>query len=134
MSDQELLELKGRGHQLLKLLSDLNNKGDQNRVYRRLARAMGVPRSEAHFSKMSEEQVKQAVRLLQAWVTESLPKPKTRKGMEKSKRKKELAIIRQANAAKPYQHIKDAIAALPKNPPLSLRKKVSLKIRSLFNA
>ena len=127
MTDQELLELKGRGHQLLKLLADLNNKGDQNRVYRRLSRAMGIPRAEAHFSMMDERRVKQAVRLLQSWVTESLPKPKTKKSVVKSERKKELAAIRQANATKPYQHIKDAIKALPRNPKLPWWKR-------LFNA
>lgn len=78
MSDQELLELKGWGHQLLNVYIDVA-KISRDQAYVALSRQIGLPRADAHFAKMGPETTVRAVKALRLMI-----KRRNQKGRQKT--------------------------------------------------
>lgn len=106
MKDQELLELKGWGHQLINVLAE-NRKITKSEVYILLSKNMKVKKWKTHFATMGEDETRRTVNTLLRLIKE---KQNTKKKLAKI----EYHAIKLANKKVSQKEIKDAIARLPK--------------------
>lgn len=110
MSQQELLELKGWGHQLIMVLME-KRKITKDEVYNLVSMELGIKEKYCHFGRANAEQTQ---KLVNALIHLSKKKKKSKKKSEAKKLYKELKV---ANKSVSQDIIKAAIAALPKRKP-----------------
>lgn len=121
MNGQSLLELKGYGHQLLKLLSEKRGETTEE-TYLTLSKAMGVKKAKGHFSTMNTAETWRAVNTL----IRLLNKKPNRKKEERSAYFKELHKMSKMKL--PQTELRAALAQLPKPKKLPFYKRIWNKI------
>lgn len=115
MNDDELLQLKGWGHQLLALEAE-HRKVSKTEVYQLIH---GKIKRNPHFSRMkTEEEVREVIYVLLRWMkkrsqTNKKPDPNSKKSKAKREEKEEKEIAR-LNKSVPMDEIQKAIRRLPK--------------------
>ncbi len=124
MSDQELLELKSWGHQLINVLAE-KKKITKDEVYALISQRMGRKKRWAHFGNVGAED---AQKIINALLKELKKGRQTGVLSKKAQAKKEWREMKEANARANHSQIKAAIAALPKKPiPFLGRIRLTLK-------
>jgi hypothetical protein len=132
MTDQEHLELKGWGHQLLDTVA-LSHKIHRNDVYKLLAKQLRVKERDAHFSRMDVETTQRAIKILRVMSQRKFrPPQKPNPNSKKQQTKQYIKELKEANAAKPYEEIKKAIRELPKQPLLPVHERLLIRVKGLF--
>lgn len=108
MTQQSLLELKGYGHQLLRLLAE--KRGESlNQTYAFLATRLHIRKRKAHFGTMDAEETERAVNMIRKCLKEKPRDPNSKKSREREA-KKELAKMSKIKL--PQSVLREALAQI----------------------
>lgn len=126
MSSQELLELKGWGHQLLKLLAE--KRGETlDQTYSYLASRLGIRKRKAHFGTMDAKETERAVKMLRKCLKERPRDPNSKKSKERAMRKE---LEKMSKMKLPQSELRAALAKIAPKRKVTTWEKILLYIFS----